>query len=237
MRLILALLAAASLTGCAFTSESIDIPYTQQQGVAQVPGADGSTVSVDVTDARSDKSRVSSKKNGYGMETAPITANENVSLTIERALEQEIRARGFRAGSGASDVKVNAEINRFYNDHKMGFFSGDAIADLNLTVKVYDNRNTQLYSRAILVQGKEENTQMLTGNNASKALSKALSAGMAELFNDASFIAALKHPATGPLAVVAGQKTKSQLLDDLAADKSLSYEEYQRRYSIIMRQQ
>jgi uncharacterized lipoprotein len=119
----------------------------------------------------------------------------------------------------------------------MGFFSGDAIADLNLTVKVYDNRNTQLYSRAILVQGKEENTQMLTGNNASKALSKALSAGMAELFNDASFIAALKHPATGPLAVVAGQKTKSQLLDDLAADKSLSYEEYQRRYSIIMRQQ
>lgn len=237
MRFLLALLAATSLTGCAFTSESIDIPYTQQQGVTQVPGAASSTVSVDVTDARSDKSKVSSKKNGYGMETAPITANEDVNLTVEHAIEQEIRTRGFRTGSGASDVKVSAEINRFYNDHKMGFFSGDAVADLNLLVKVYSTRNTQLYARTIVVQSKEENTQMLTGNNASKALSKALSAGMAELFNDASFIAALKHTPAGPVATAVGQKTKAQLLDELAADESLSYEEYQRRYSIIMRQQ
>lgn len=118
----------------------------------------------------------------------------------------------------------------------MGFFSGDAVADLSLLVKVSDTRNTPLYSRTIVTQGIEANTQMLTGNNASKALTKALSAGMAELFSDASFIAALKHTSTGPVAQLGGQQTKSQLLDELAADKSLSYEEYQRRYSIIMRQ-
>jgi len=195
IRTLLALAAIATLTGCALTSETIDLHYTQQQGVAQVPGAGSSVVSVEVTDARIDKTKVSSKKNGYGMEMAPITANEDVTITVGRAIEQEVRARGFKAGTGAADIKLAAEINRFYNDHKTGFFSGDAVADLSLSVRVSDATNKLLYSRTIMSQGKEENTQLATGNNAGLALDKALAAGMNDLFNDPSFISALKKGA------------------------------------------
>ncbi|MGV6473508.1 hypothetical protein [Azotobacter vinelandii] len=43
-------------------------------------------------------------------------------------------------------------------------------------------------------------------------------------------------PAVQPAASSSPAKSKDQLLNELAADKSLSYEEYQRRYQIIMRQ-
>lgn len=238
IRTILVLAAVANLTGCAFTSESIDIKYTQQQGVAVIPGADGSLVSVQVTDSRLDKSKVSSKKNGHGLETADITSNEDVTVTIGRAIEQEIRARGFKAGAGPADIKLTAEINRFYNDHKMGWFSGDAVADLSLSVRVSDAANKLLYSRTVMSQGKEANTQLATGNNAAIALDKALEAGMKDLFNDQAFLSALKR-GSSPVATApaSGKKTTSQLLDDLAADKSLSYEEYLRRYNMIRRDQ
>jgi|GEM_PF-831420 len=235
LRTLIALAAASVLTGCAFTSEKIDIHYAQQQGVAQIPGAANSQVSVEVNDARVDKSKVSSKKNGFGMETAPITPTEPVTVTVARAIKQEISARGFRSGSGSGDIKLVAEINRFYNDHKVGFVSGDAVADLSLSVRVSDAANKLLYSRTIMSQGKEANTMLMTGSNAGLALDRALAAGLTDLFNDPTFIAALKQ-GTAP-EVVIGKKTSSQLLDDLAADKSLSYEEYVRRYNLIKRDQ
>lgn len=49
-------------------------------------------------------------------------------------------------------------------------------------------------------------------------------------------VAAAPTPAPA-LSKSADDKSRAKLLDELAADKSLSYEEYQRRYSIIMRQQ
>ncbi|WP_024694354.1 YajG family lipoprotein [Pseudomonas syringae] len=237
--MLLTMAAVSSLTGCAFTSEKIDIHYVQQQGVTAEPYASNTLVSVTVKDSRVDKSKVSSKKNGYGMETAPITSNEEVSVTFSRAIEQEIRARGFRAGSGDGDIRLNAEINRFYNDHKIGFFSGDAVADLSLSVRVSDAADKLLYSRTIMSQGKEENTQLATGNNAGIALDRALAAGMRDLFNDASFIAALKRgaPTQSTHLDVKGRKSTKQMLEDLAADKSLSYDEYLRRYNIISREQ
>ena len=49
----------------------------------------------------------------------------------------------------------------------------------------------------------------------------------------------LKAMPASPLALQGGQeqarKTKEQLLNELAEDKTLSYEEYQRRHAIIMR--
>jgi len=43
-------------------------------------------------------------------------------------------------------------------------------------------------------------------------------------------------PISAPaLSKSADDNSRAKLLDELAADKSLSYEEYQRRYSIIMR--
>ncbi len=189
--------AVAGLSGCALTTEQIAINYTQQAGVAKIAGAENVSVNVQVADQRLDKSKVSSKKNGYGMEMAPITASEDVAVTVRKAIEKELQARGFQLASDSALVKVAADVTRFYNDHKMGFFSGDAVADLNLSVTVKSKSGTLLYSKQIVAQGKEANTQLASGNNARIALERALENGMKTLFDDQAFLSALLA-ASGP---------------------------------------
>ena len=178
------------LSGCALTTDRIDLQYTPQQGVAQLPNAESVSVNVQVADQRPDKSKVGCKKNGYGMEMAPILAIEDVTVTVRRAIEQELRARGFQLGSDAL-VQIAADLTRFYNDHKMGFFAGDAVADLHLAVVVKSKNGNLLYSKQIIAQGLEPNTQLASGENARIALNRALENGMKLLFEDQAFLAAL----------------------------------------------
>lgn len=193
--------AVSGLSGCALTTEQIELNYTQQAGVARVVGAENVAVNVQVADQRLDKSKVSSKKNGYGMEMAPITSAEDVAATVRKAIEKELQARGFQLGSDAALVKVAADITRFYNDHKMGFFAGDAVADLNLSVTVKSKGGALLYAKQITAQGKEANTQLASGNNAKLALEQALGNGMKMLFDDPAFVSALLAASGSPSAL------------------------------------
>ena len=183
--------AIASLSGCALTTDRIELRYNQQQGVTQVLGANNVSVNVQVTDQRQDKSKVSSKKNGFGMEMAPILAIEDVAVTVRRSIEQELRSRGFQLGSDTALVRIAADLTRFYNDHKVGFFAGDAIADLNMSVTVKSKNGEQLYSRQVNAQGVEPNTQLMSGENAKLALNRALENSMRALFEDQAFLSAL----------------------------------------------
>lgn len=183
--------AVASLSGCALTTDRIELQYNQQQGVAQIPGANNVSVNVQVADQRQDKSKVSSKKNGFGMEMAPILATEDVTVTVRRAIEQELRSRGFQLGSDTALVQIAADLTRFYNDHKTGFFAGDAVADLNMSVTVKSKKGDLLYTRQVIAQGIEPNTQLMTGENARLALNRALENGMKSLFEDQALLAAL----------------------------------------------
>ncbi len=184
-------MALITLSGCALTTETIELQYNQQQGVSPIPGAGNISVSVQVIDQRSDKSKVSCKKNGFGVEMAPILSSEDVTVTVRRAIEQELRARGFQLGSDAALVRIAADLTRFYNDHKTGFFAGDAIADLNMSVIVKSRKGDLLFSRQIVAQGIEPNTQLMTGENAKLALDRALENGMKVLFEDQAFLTAL----------------------------------------------
>jgi len=183
--------AFALVSGCALTTDRIDIAYTPQLTASPVAGANEVTVSVQVIDNRQDKSKVSSKKNGFGMEMAPIVASEDVSITIRKAIETELSNRGFRLSTDQAIVQVVADVTRFYNDHKIGFFAGDAVADLTMSVNVKSKDGRVLYNREIVAQGIERNTQLAGGNNARNALEKALQDGMLKLFDDGNFIAAL----------------------------------------------
>lgn len=180
-----------ALSGCALTTEHIQLSYNQQQGISVVPGANTVTVNVQVNDQRQDKSKVSSKKNGFGMEMAPILASEDVAITIRRAIEQELLSRGFQLSTDAALVQIAAELTRFYNDHKTGFFAGDAIADLNMSVVIKSKKGELLFSRQLIAQGIEPNTQLMSGENARIALNRALENGMKSLFEDQTFISAL----------------------------------------------
>lgn len=183
--------ALTSLAGCAFITEQIELKYNQPVGVSRIAGASKVSVNVQVTDQRQDKSKVSSKKDMYGIELAAITAAEDVATTIRKAIEQELQARGFQLGSDTAHITIATDLTRFYNDLNRGFFLGDAVAELNMGVTVKGQNGTQPYSRQIVAQGIEPNILLASGNNAKIALDRALENGLKLLFEDKAFLSAL----------------------------------------------
>ena len=183
-----AIVACIISVGCALTTDRIALEYRPMPGVQLLKEAEGITVLVSVSDLRSDKTRVSCKKNGFGMEMAPIIAEEDPAITIKRAFETEFMARGFKVG-GEALVLISSDVTRFWNDHKTGFFAGDSVADLNMTVVVKNKTGDKiLFTKQVSAQGLEANIQLQGGNNAKLALDKALSIGLRQLFEDTAFI-------------------------------------------------
>ena len=92
-------------------------------------------------------------------------------------------------------MTIFADLTRFWNDHKVGLVSGDALAELNMTVAVKTKEGAALFSRQLLATGTQANTMIMGGENAKIALNRALENGMRELFDDKAFQAALQKGA------------------------------------------
>lgn len=178
-----------SVTGCALTKAQISINYTPQTNVTKVAGAELVNLIVQVSDLRSAKDRVGAKKNGYGMEMAPIVANEEVTETVRQAVETELKQRGFTIEAG--DLLLSIQVIRFYNDFKIGFWAGDAIAELMLETQLRNSEGAIVYSRVVSGEGAKMNIQLASGSNAKVALEGALRSGIERLFGDPVFIEAL----------------------------------------------
>lgn len=190
---VLGIVALASLCfgGCALTTAKVDIQYVPQTGVAVIADSKAVVVNVLVDDNRLEKTKVGSKKNGYGMEMARIVPVEDVNVTFKKAIEYELKSRGFSLGQDDALVTIDADLTKYYNDFKMGFFAGDAVAELNMGVTIKNKKGDLVYSRQFVAQGTESNIQIAGGENARLALEKALSEGMKKLFADQTFIATL----------------------------------------------
>ncbi len=179
-------------SGCALTTAKIDVPY--QPAVAPgpvLPGAAAATVSVATTDARTTyRDRVSTKKNGYGMEMAAIVPTNDLAATLSDAFKQELAARGFHVGSGGGAADI--QLVRFYSDFKTGFFSGDALATVAYNIKVTGPGGAVAFSKYYEGTGTQPNVQIMGADNARAALVKAFTAAVASAVNDPDFLAAVQ---------------------------------------------
>ena len=89
------------------------------------------------------KDSVSTKKNGYGMEMAKIVPENDIAKTFADAIKFELQNLGFKIGDNGK--KLTVELVRFYNDFKMGFFAGDAVADGLINVAIKDKSGDLLF--------------------------------------------------------------------------------------------
>lgn len=180
MRLLTALFALMSLAGCAFIDQSTPISYIAPPNLEVVQGASAVKLQVAARDGRvSNKDRVGSIKNGYGMETARITAENDVTNLVRGAVESELGSLGFNIGAGG--LKVNVELATFYNDFKPGFFSGDSVAEVGFNLSVTRADGSYVYSHSYKGIGMNKNIMMYVASNAQVALQEALTNAMDQL--------------------------------------------------------
>lgn len=175
----------ALLNGCAASKDYISVNYAPQTNVAALPGADHIAVHVDVSDVRSIHDRVGSKKNGYGMEMAEIIATNDVPTLVKTSIQQELSSRGFKIAEG--DVTVLVELSKFLNDFKVGMWSGDAIAELTMSVQIKKSDGNIVYSKLVNGEGEKLKIQLASGTNAKIALEAALQNAVVRLFSDPLF--------------------------------------------------
>jgi uncharacterized lipoprotein YajG len=170
-------------SGCALTQERVKLSYAPQFSVPKVERADASIVKVEVVDSRT-TNKVSAKKNPHGIDVASL---------VKGAIEVELEHRGFQLGTGKTLVSV--ELTKFYNDFKVGLFSGDAVAELFMVVQVKDSTNI-LYSRSITGEGLNKGIQLASGSNAKIALDAALKDAVSKLFQDTKFLESIVKAGT-----------------------------------------
>ena len=196
-------IAIATLDGCAASKDYISVKYTPQMNVIALGGAEHVSVHVDVSDVRSVHDRVGSKKNGYGMEMAAIVATNDVPTLVKTSIEQELKNRGFNLAEG--DVTVLVELSKFLNDFKVGMWSGDAIAELTMSVQIRKSDGNIVYSKLVNGEGEKLKIQLASGKNAEVALEGALQNAVLRLFSDPSFTdGLLKSSATRTASTAAG---------------------------------
>lgn len=190
-------LLALLVAGCALTEDSIEVRYGAVRGTAPVAGASAVAITVAGRDGRTQhRDRVSVKKNGYGMEMARIVASNDVVRETERAIAGELTARGFR--EPGDDARIEVEVIRFYNDFKIGFWSGAAEAEIIAQIRVTGRDGAIAYTRTYSMQHRVEPVFLANGENAALALQGALQRLVQSVMDDPALIAALVARAPGP---------------------------------------
>ncbi|MDR7116372.1 YajG family lipoprotein [Caulobacter sp. BE254] len=188
MRILAIVALAAAVTACATTEETVPVGYVPAPASAQ-PGAEAIQVTVTAVDARTtNRARISTKMNGYGMEMAPIRSKEEVADIVRDALSAEFKQRGYKLAAGGP--KVEAKVATFYSQYGVGILAGKAVATADLTVTVTSPSGAEVYKRVL--NGKsEKSVQIFNGKNAAAALSAALADDFKTLFADEAFTKAL----------------------------------------------
>lgn len=196
-RILLPLLLLLPIVGCALTSEEIEVRHGSPAALASLPGAAAVGVSVVAQDARpSNRDRVSAKKNGYGMEMAPIIARNEVVAETREGVEAALRQRGFAIGG--QDARIELEVQRFWNDFKVGFWSGDAVAEISVQLRLLDRAGQIAFTHTYNAEFRNAPVYIFTGENARIALEGALRQLVQRIAEDPTLARALLATAPPP---------------------------------------
>lgn len=190
-RLALCVLLLVFFGACALTTDEVSLEYRSATPQNVVAAANAVKVQVTATEGRvSNLDKVSVKKNGYGMEMASIISTQSLPDLVRSAIEQELSKEGFQIG--LSPVLVNVELIKFYNDFKVGWWSGNAVSEVTIAVQVETATDGRIwYSRSVSSGADEGGVMLASGNNAKLSLDKAFSASIARLMSDANFTQAI----------------------------------------------
>jgi len=186
------MIALTLLAGCALSEDRVALRYVPTTSSASVEAAKGLQINLDVVDARTTNRTVISRKiNGYGMEMAAIRATRNPTELVERALKQELRSRGFDVGN--SGLSVTAKLNEFYNQYEVGFFTGSAVSNVVVHILVGDTVAPS-FDKTFSANQTDE-VVLADGANAKAALEAALGKVVSEVMANPDFMNALVNKA------------------------------------------
>ncbi len=195
------------LNACALTVDTIDVEYKPDAAAKVLPDAKSVVVNLDVQDVRTSyQDRVSSKKNGYGMEMAAIVSKRDVRSMVMDAFRTELKLRGFSVGDGP--VSVQTKIHKFYSDFKVGFFSGESVGEVTFFVQVQGLDSKPFHANTYTGEGEITGVMLMGGENAKKSIELAFATAVQKVMTDERFIQAILKAHSAASSSGSGEKRK-----------------------------
>lgn len=197
LRWIAALSVLQLVGACALAPETIDINYAMRAAANPTREGAGSLVELRTIDGRlSHRDRVGTKKNGYGVELARITASRSPLELLRNSVQQELTACGFTVGPGGAVLTI--ELLDFYSDFKPAFLIpvADSAAEVSFSLQV-GPPGTPVFSKIYRGKGTGTDAIVMTPGAARVALEQALATAMQQVTDDAALRAALASAASG----------------------------------------
>jgi uncharacterized lipoprotein YajG len=166
-----------SLGGCG--EARVRLNYVPASGGPPVAGAASVPITVKGVDARAQNAdRVSTKRDPM---KSPVRAENDVVDLVRRAVETELKAKGFPARPGTVEIVV--ELEEFYSEYELVMYKGEAQAKVAFTLKVKGASGVTRFSRSYSGTGVNAYFSP-SGENAKLALERALAAALQEVMGD-----------------------------------------------------
>lgn len=204
-----ALLVASLAGGCALAPETVDINYASRVAGSVPQDGAGALVEVRAIDSRlSHRDRIGTKKNGYGVELARITASRSPVELVRDSVQQELKSKGFAIGPGG--VILTVELLDFYSDFKPAFVipTADSAAEVSFTLQVAAPGGGSTFSNTYRGKGTSMDAFVMTPGSARVALEQALADAVQQVAGDANLkTALLTGSASGANVPVASKAT------------------------------
>lgn len=144
------------LQGCALTDAHIDLTYLPAtEGRSPLGTMSSMQVVLQIDDQRpaGERQWVGNKRNGYGMVTAWVKSNKEVTSVIYDALKNELVSNGHKVvdvKEAPSNVGIIVALKKYWSDISIRFWDVEVIGTLNADVTVRDpGRDLTLLLRPI----------------------------------------------------------------------------------------
>lgn len=187
-RLLTILAAAMCLTACATGITNLTLGLSEE---AAKPGllsevAARSIYLAEVSDSRpeGETDRIGNKRNGYGMVMGAVGTSEPVSELVSETISKTLTANGHSVvgDASAADVKVEADVKRFWFDYKTGLVTVEFFGDIQVAFKVIDRATgSTLFEDTFKGYYSDK-----TGGGLSKTWTRVMDAALADLSKEIS---------------------------------------------------
>ncbi len=189
------------ISGCAIPVREFPIAYTAQQSVQVIKDSDAVPVEVKVEDLQPDEFVSWGALNPISQKV--YFRAKDAEGTIKGAVETELRARGFKIGSGGALVTI--QLGRFEALCEDDVTGLTALGSISIRAQVQPPTGKVLYSREVEGEAKP-NFARLYLRCAVPELQGALVDGLKRLFADPEFSAAIlatrQQPPAKPVSPV-----------------------------------
>lgn len=194
---VLFVLTLVLLSGCALTTAHVDLSYSADSSKSPLMTIETKRIALQVEDHRiaEEKDKVGNKKNGFGMVTASVRSNQEVTTVVYDSLKDEFENNGHKVVNSkddSHDVFITVLLNKYWGDPTIHFFDIEMIGTVSAQVSIQDPKNDEVTLCKSITGTSRESWQMALDSAYESVLNGALAEFVRHFSRDTEIIKAIR---------------------------------------------